>query len=119
MYLCVAGAECALVIKPQNEAAYSGKVVTLYCASSVSTRGNIAWSITDPGNFIYAQDQLARNFTSYISVNDIYDGNCSLTINASLATANRYICTELSSGDSASAELIVLGRCSFFLILPR
>jgi len=112
------GIECTLVIKPENVAAVSGESVALHCASDVSA-GNIIWSSKDPGSSpkeqIYNNNVLALRFSSYISVSDREDGNCSLNINASLTAAKRYICTEADSGLEASAELIVLGMYSLFL----
>lgn len=109
------GAECALVIKPQDVVAVSGEIVIMDCSSSASKRGNILWSVTDPGNYIYGHNETSPKVKSYISVSERDDGSCSLTINASLAAANKYICRDLDSEDQASAELIVMGKYSFFL----
>lgn len=114
VYKCV---ECALSIKPQNIAAVSGTVITLSCSSDVS-KGNIAWNTISPGSsrrdIIYNDKVLAESVSSYISVSDRDDGNCTLNINASLAAAKRYICMERDSGQEASADLVVMditSRC--------
>ena len=95
----------------------SGEDITLHCASNVSA-GNILWITKDPGSsdieIIYIQNITAPSVSSYISVSDREDGNCSLNINASLAAAKRYICTEADSGLEASAELIVMSKYSLF-----
>lgn len=103
-------AECALVIKPRDVVAATGEVATFNCSSSASKRGNIAWSVGESTNYIYARDELSPHVTSYINVTDRDDGNCSLIITASLAIANKYICRELDSGNEASAELTVMGK---------
>lgn len=96
----------------------SGESVILHCASDIS-KGNIVWGTRDPGlsgiDDVYNQG-LTESFSSYISVSESEDGNCSLNINASLTAANIYICTEANSGQEASAELIVLSKYSFFLM---
>lgn len=105
VYKCV---ECTLVLKPKNVAVLSGEIATFHCASSVSKKGNIAWSTINSGNFIYINSVLDPSVSSYISVSDRDDGNCTLKINASLTAAKKYICMEADSGAETSAELIVL-----------
>src|SRR6218665_1051702 len=98
----------------------SGNVITLNCSSDVS-KGNIAWNTISPGSssrdIIYNDKVLASSVSSYISVSDRDDGNCTLIINGSLAAAKRYICMERDSGQEASADLVVMGKFILFICL--
>ena len=109
--LFVGTCESVLTVYPQNTVAVTGGgQIVLTCTSSIAST-QISWTFTATGATLVSGCAVVGSNPQY-SVSSPSGGICNLILNSPMTTAlaGLYRCTETSSGNTGTAQLIILGE---------
>lgn len=105
---------CHSNIMPQNVAQRIGERVVMSCAFDGANNScqDMVWTHYTAqslaANIIWMGDKMSPLFSDYISIVDLNDGTCTLEIKTQPSVEGRYECLSATTGNIASASLIIL-----------